>query len=436
MSGNASDGDNLTLLSKRTAARSIFTLCAQEKFALLSTAFLFPLAGATLMLPWLLALKISRMNRERRLRWLRSPFDLPLALFLSLALIAGILSSLRVAALESWALAALGFVVVLQATLDSLREAPVFTRSLHKAFALGTLVAAVYGLVLFFTQQLDQAHLLRAHLLTLGPEALGFGLMAGVFLSLPLLEEPSPWPLISLLTLGVSSAAVITTFNRAALYGLVAGGLTYLWLGRRKLPWRLLAAAALSLGLGIIVVATTPVFQRALAHALNFIGLVGGPVEGNLALRRTLQFLFSVEGNSSDRLAIWQIDLRVIRHYPWFGLGLGGFRAIGHEWSVGIPRADTLPRGTPPHSLYFNLAAEVGIPGALAFLALPLIAILQALKRRDAYRIAEIACMAGMLAAEIRDGILMGFHMSLGFILILGMMISGAGEPPAQEDGA
>lgn len=391
--------------------------------ALLATAFLFPAAGATFALPWLLGLRISRAITERRFPWVRSPFDVPIAAFLALALVAGVLSPLRAIALGSWVLIALAFVVVLQTVLEVLGESPGFIRPLHRALALGTLGAAIYGLVLFYAQHLD-----RAQLLTLGPQALGFALMAGIFLTLPLLEEPFPWPLISVVTLLVSAVAVIATYNRAALYGLTAGGLAYLWLGRRKVPWRLLATAALSLGIGLGVAVTSPLVLRGLGHALNFTGFVRGPIEGNMALRKTIQFIFSWAGNN-DRLAIWQIALRVIRHYPWFGVGLGGFRYIGQEWGVGIPGADTLPAGTPPHSLYLNLAAEVGIPGALAFLALPGLAILRALRRRDAYHIGQIACMVGMLAAEIRDGILMGYHMSLGFILILGMMISPVGAP-------
>ena len=399
---------------------SVFSLSSQQRLALLATAFLFPLAGATLTLPWLLALRIFQLARERRLRWMRSPLDVPIAIFLLMAFIAGLLSPLRAVALGSWLLVGLGFAVVLQALLDTLEEKPVFIRSLQKAFTFGTLLAAIYGLIVFYTQHLD-----RAQLLTLGPNALGFGLMVGIFLSLPLLKEPFPWPLISVLTLMVSSTAVIATFSRAALYGLLAGGLAYLWLGRRKLPLRLVVAAALSLVFGFLLALTTPVILRALAHALNYAGFVHGPIEEPSVVRKTLQFLFSAAGNS-DRLQIWQIDLRVIRHYPWFGVGLGGFRSIGSEWTVGIPGREFIPPGTPPHSLYLNLAAEVGIPGALAFLALPFIAIMRALKQREAYRAAQIACMVGILAAEIRDSILMGFHMSLGFILILGMMITSA----------
>lgn len=402
---------------------SILSLRSQRRLALLATAFLFPSAGAVLTLPWLLALRISWFARERRVYWVWSPVDLPLAVFLLMALVAGVLSPVRDIALGSWLLASLGFVVMLQTALETPRETPAFLQSLHRAFALGTLSAALYGLTLFFVQHLD-----RAQLLTLGPQAFGFGLMVGIFLALPLLEEPFPWPLIAVLTLAVSGPAVFATFNRAAFYGLAAGGLTYLWLARHRLPLRSLVGATLSLLFGLLVAATTPVILGTLSYQLHHVGFVHGSVDGTTAVRKTLQFLFSPAGNS-DRFPIWQVDLRVIRRYPWFGVGLGGFRSIGHEWTFGIPGADVLPPGTPPHSLYLNLAAEVGIPGTLAFLALPLIAILRALKHRDAYHIAEVACMTGMLAAEIRDGILMGYHMSLGFILILGMMVTSAAQP-------
>ncbi len=410
--------------------RFVFSLCTQVRLALLGTAFLFASAGAVLTLPWLLALRIIRLAREGRVYWVRSSYDLPLALFLLTALVAGLLSPLRAIALGSWLLVGLGFAVVLQTALDTLRETPAFIRSLHKAFALGTLSAALYGLAVFLAQHLD-----RAQLLTLGPQAFGFGLMVGIFLSLPLLEEPFPWPLIVMLTLAVSATAVLATFNRAAFYGLAVGGLVYFGLARRRLPLRSVVAVTLSLFLGLLVAATAPAVLGALSYQLHHVGFVHESIEGTAIVSKTLQFLFSPVGNS-DRLPIWQVDLRVIRHYPWFGVGLGGFRSIGHEWMVGIPGGNMLSPGMPPHSLYLNLAAEVGIPGALAFLALPLLAIRQALKQKDTYRFAEIACMAGMLTAEIRDGILMGYHMSLGFILILGMMMTPGGDPPAPDGGA
>jgi hypothetical protein len=168
--------------SPRVGIKSLFSLQLQQKLALLATAFLFPSAGATLVLPWLLVIRILQLVRQHRLHWVRSPLDFSFVAFLVLALIAGFISPLPAVALGSWFLVSLAFVIVLRAALDTLSETPNFVRSLHKAFGLGTLCAAVYGLLVFYVHHLD-----RAQLLTLGPNALGLGLMVEIFLSVPLL---------------------------------------------------------------------------------------------------------------------------------------------------------------------------------------------------------------------------------------------------------
>jgi O-antigen ligase len=121
---------------------------------------------------------------------------------------------------------------------------------------------------------------------------------------------------------------------------------------------------------------------------------------------------------------IWQTDLRVIRDHPWFGVGLGVFPFIVHRWAVEDPRAAWIPQGTPPHSLFLDMGAEVGILGAVAFLYIPITGIFWALRRQDLWRNGAIAAMVGMMVAEVRDNILIGFHMALGFILILAMLVA------------
>lgn len=419
--------------------KAVFSLRSQQRLALLVMAFAFPLAGATLILPWLLILWVIHLVRVRRFRWERTPYDFPFAVFLAFGLVAGLMSSLPWVALGSWFLAALAFAIVIQMAVRVLRESPSLASVLHKAFGLGTLCAAIYGLLVFYVQHLD-----RAQLLTLGPNALGFGLMTGIFLSVPLLEESSPWPEIFVVILIVSTVALIVTFSRDALYGIVAGGAVYVSLARGKLRWRFLLAAALSLLFGLAMTLASPLIlgpwadNLGFATAPRFYVKVRAPIERTALLRRTVEFLFSVKGQS-DRLWIWRVDVLVIRHHPWFGVGLGVFPFISHQAAAEIPnpQQDT-PQGTPAHSLYLNLAAEVGIPGAVAFAAMPLAGILWALKRRDALRDAEIAAVVGMMAAEVRDTILTGFHMSLGFFLILALLVasSRAGKTGARREPA
>jgi len=389
--------------------------------ALLSTAFLFPLGAATLMVPWLLGLRIAAIVKSRRTWWVRSPLDLPIAGFLTLALIAGILSPNPPVAIGSWALSALGFVIVLQFALAALQDIPGLVRRVHQAFAVGTLVASVWGLAIFFI-----AHVDRARLPAIGPDALGFGLAAGLLLTLPLLDGPPPWRTFAVITLPLAGAGLLLSFTRGALYAVAAGGLVHLALLRDtrvklgRIGFVVAGAAACA---AIVLI---PQVSQALVGHLREVSGASSPGGGVALLRKTAAYLFSGESNG-DRFFIWRGALRVIAAHPWFGVGLGVFPFVVFNWDP------NLPPGMLPHSLYLDLAAEAGIPAALVFLMIPAVAMAAALRRRDCYRDAAVAALAGMLAAEVRDNILIGFHMALGLMLVLALLTAGPRAESAHE---
>ncbi len=392
----------------------------QQRLALLATVSLFPLGGAILVAPWVLGLRIWQLISNRRLGWVRSPLDFPMACFLLLALVAGVFSPRPAVALGTWFLGVLLFGVVLQLVLNTLCDAPDFVQSLHKASALGIACAAVYGLRVLYVQ-----HPVRAHFLSIGGtalgdasgNALGFGLMAGIFLTLPLLRDHAPWPPISAFVVALATAGLAATLSRGALYGLAAGAITYFWLEARRLPLRVLVISMSSLALGLTAALSTPLITRPLAVQLASQLHLQAPLQESRLAETALRFLVSKEANR-DRLLIWHGGVQVVRSHPWLGIGLGVFPFVVHQ------TAPEIPPGTPPHSIYLEMAADVGIPGAVAFLAMPIIAIIWALKQRNAYRHGQIAAMVGMMTADFRDHILMMFHMTLGFILILGMLLA------------
>ncbi len=392
--------------------------------ALLTTAFLFPLGGATLVLPWYLALRIAQLFRGPRPRSIPRRLGVPIALFLGLALLAGVLSPLPSVALGSWALAALAFAVVLPTVIEVLNATPELLRPLHQAVASGAIVAAVYGFVAVYVEHPATNNLWdeRAHLPALGGNALGFGLMAAVFLIVPLLRTRGVWPVIYAAALVVVIAGILATFSRAALYGLVAGGVVCLWLEGRKWPAWLAAVVVLSVALSLLIVLNIPLVQQLLTIQLKYLGLeLRGPATASAIFRQTLEFLLSSAGNT-DRLPIWRSAVTVIRHHPWLGVGLGVFPFIVHQ---SVP---AIPPGTTPHSIYLDLAAETGIPAALAYLTAVAAALVWAWRHGTLYRNAAVAATVAMLAAELRDAILIGFHMALGFLLILGLLVAPDGE--------
>lgn len=400
--------------------KNFFTMQFQRQLALLAVAFAFPFGGATLVMPWLLVLGGVQMAAERRWLWARSIVDYPIAAFLTLALLAGFLSPLPKVALASWVLAALAFVPAFQIAVGQLREAPELNVSVHHGFALGTLLAATTGLIVLYL-----GHTTRAQLPALGAQALGFGLMAGVFLTLPLLRNPSAWRWMAVLTIGVAGTTLIATFNRAALYGLVAGTAAYLLLERRRLPLRLFGLAFVGLLIGSAAALAVPTVRQLLIGHLNEYGLgVSDRISASAVFERAIGFMLSLKAHS-DRFLPWSAALQVIRTHPWFGVGLGVYTFVVQQL---VPQ---IPYIMHEHSIFLGMAAEVGIPGALVFVAIPLTAVLWGARHPTPYRSAVLAAMIAMLAAEVRDAILAQFHMLLGFVVVLAMLVT-----PGEGNGA
>ena len=67
-----------------------------------------------------------------------------------------------------------------------------------------------------------------------------------------------------------------------------------------------------------------------------------------------------------ERLAHWQAALDMWRDHPWLGVGLGNYGAVYADyalpkWPLALGHA---------HNYYLNVAAETGLPGLVAYLAL------------------------------------------------------------------
>src|SRR5690348_5303261 len=141
---------------------------AQKRLALLLAAFLFPGGGAIYAAPWILGLRIAERIKRVPHGQAAAVFRMPVGVFVGWVLISALFSPLPAVALESWALAAIAFGIILPAMTDALDGAPELVRNVHRACAAGTLGAAVYGLLFLRAQ-----HLARAQLPGLGPNALG-----------------------------------------------------------------------------------------------------------------------------------------------------------------------------------------------------------------------------------------------------------------------
>ena len=66
------------------------------------------------------------------------------------------------------------------------------------------------------------------------------------------------------------------------------------------------------------------------------------------------------------RLDAWQAGMEMIRTHPWIGVGLGNFKPLMPRFADPHSRIDTIA-----HNTYLEVAAELGLPTLLVFLAIP-----------------------------------------------------------------
>lgn len=154
-----------------------------------------------------------------------------------------------------------------------------------------------------------------------------------------LTERRARWErLFCLAAIAVTLWAVMLSASRGGFLGLLAAVL-YLVVRSRR-PWRNLTLVAVLLALVLALAPNNPV--KRLLH----------PNGGD-------------RQSSENRLVTWQAGMRMFAAHPLMGVGLDNFKA-------------ELPRYTPAginvdflaHNTYVEIAATMGLPGILAFLAI------------------------------------------------------------------
>ncbi|MHB1293436.1 MAG: O-antigen ligase family protein [Anaerolineae bacterium] len=160
--------------------------------------------------------------------------------------------------------------------------------------------------------------------------------------------------LLSLAAAAVMSAALLMSWSRGALVGLVGGvGLVALAMGRRM--WLLVGLAALVLALGGpgLLELLPGGFVDRITEVAEYAG----------------QDLMTVEVDDAnfavvERVAHWEAAWRMFERSPWLGVGAGQYATVYPE--VAVPRWQD-PLGHA-HNYYLNVLAETGLVGLMGYL--------------------------------------------------------------------
>ncbi|MFO1055797.1 MAG: O-antigen ligase family protein [Dongiaceae bacterium] len=178
--------------------------------------------------------------------------------------------------------------------------------------------------------------------------------------------------------------AILYTYSRGALLALAAMLVAQLALGWRGLLRRPLALAALILALGLGA-ALAPAGYRERAAELSGAVAEQGPGDSSDP---------AIRGRFGEMRVAWHMFLE----HPLLGIGPGNYESAFQQENLRLRQ--TLRNETrEAHSLYLQIAAELGLPGLLAFAALALVLARTIRDARRAFRAGGQPDLATLAAA-------------------------------------
>lgn len=319
-------------------------------YALLAEVFLLALwpAGATIALLAGVVLTVLRFRVDRAFKFRHLPFDVPVCLFLLLSGVSIVGSPDRGFSFYNWynlvGVYALTYFLVGQQARDARQ-----IRQVLLAMAAAAVFVVLYGIYQFiFGIDIsamkwvdgDAFPELRKRVFSTweNPNILAGYLDIIICLAFGLFVKADSKA--KRIVLGVfmvlAAACLAMTYARGALLVMAVILVIY---GMLK-DWRIL--------LGCVVV--------------GGILLLADPV----LYERLTSVFTKVDTSSEMRLAFWESTVAMIQDHPFFGIGWGAYWMVYPEYDFYLQGADI--RIVHAHNLYLNYAAEIGIPGALAFL--------------------------------------------------------------------
>lgn len=223
-----------------------------------------------------------------------------------------------------------------------------------------------------------------------------------------------------------------TPWSRAAAYGLASAALLGLVLTYSRGAW-------VSTGAGLL--ALLPALKKG-SWILPGALLVAGAFATSGAVLERLGSI-TTAGNDpafTSRFEIMRASLDLVAEHPLLGVGLGNFQvAYGNLMVQNLPLL-SYSLGVPPqaHNLFVNLAAEVGLVGLLAFVALLVVAFRKMLRVHSAgdarIRIPVLGIAAGLVAMLVHN--LVDVTVYQGFVAVLFFSYLGVLDAADGMDGS
>lgn len=199
--------------------------------------------------------------------------------------------------------------------------------------------------------------------------------------------------------IGLLGVCLVLTYSRGAWLSVLAVIGVYGMLHNRRIFWLLL----------LIPAAVLP------AH--------------DAVLERLLSIINPTDTSSTLRIALWESTVAMIMDRPLLGIGWGAYWLVYPEYDFFVQDAGT--KIFHAHNLYLQIAAEIGIPGFVAFLTV--MAGHARLAARlignagdqwaSALMLGVVAALVGLAVNGLTDHILFNIQLSMLFWLLNAMVV-------------
>ncbi|GAB4506249.1 MAG: O-antigen ligase family protein [Anaerolineales bacterium] len=270
---------------------------------------------------------------------------------------------------------------------------------------LGAALEGLLGLYQFFRQAGPEGFVLLGRFMRAygtfeqpNPYAGYLGLVFPLALAL-VLSAPAAWREVIAIRrwrvaawVGVAVAAalalggIVASWSRGAWIGLAASTATVILLRGRRWAAALLIAAALAVAL-LGAGAAANVLPPAIVERFADVGAYFRPFDV-----RTVE-VTDANWAIVERMAHWQAGWAMFGDRPWLGVGFGNYEAVYPAYAIGIWR-DPLGHA---HNYYINVAAEAGLVGLGAYLAVLVAALVQTGRSaRRASGLARALCIGAL----------------------------------------
>lgn len=169
-------------------------------------------------------------------------------------------------------------------------------------------------------------------------------------------------------------------------------------------------------------------YNRRLFWLLAFIPIVLVFAQDAI-MERLASILNPTDTSSTLRLALWESTLAMIMDKPLQGIGWGAYRLVYPEYDFFVQDAGTVIFHA--HNMYLHIAAEIGIPGLIAFLILMFghARIALSVRKMAAERwmrglmLGVTAAICGLAVSGVTDYVMFNIQMSMLFWLLNAVVI-------------